>query len=858
MPQLPKILEKSLSKSTLVWEALYKRPESLSALLPYDEFMSEQKLFRHKDGSLGAIFEIELVEHEPLTGSQIVETVQSLKPWLNLPENCVVQVIYDQAAISPRDQRFLQFKNRYSDGHPVSNLLFNAKVEGLLASCQSDSEFRPIERKGYLAIRYFPNQVKHPRVIRSLRRGEKILFDEMQGYLKEIKAFQHILENILYSSKIVRLKMINADELLNLLRRFFNPLTYFKRDFSNFNPNVPISDQVVFCSPTLDHAGIERESIRSRTITLKTSPLRSYPGGPAYFTKLSFPFRIAITFSFPSAQKIKKFLDVKEFFLQNTPSARARRQREEIQEVQTQLAHDDKCLHMTFAVTVEGKDDEELDRRTREIVSVFNNDLETEVTSENDIGCGLVLASLPLNYTPHVEHSAQRHIRILRSDAIRFLPVFDSFRGLKRPVQLYQSRENNIVPFSLTENESSNHSVVVGSTGSGKSVLVIDLVQSFRRQHKDSLIFVIDKKSSYLAMSEYFDADLTIFDRNNDMPFTPFRGVFDEEKIGFLTQLLINAIQLTSPNFSIESEHRAAIAKALRLAYLKNSRNQGLSYVEGSLVTRPTDELIEVTMDDFMGELGSLTSDPEFETMSKPIEDVINKLRPFYGTGDYARFFRGSKVKKNQKSGFYIFDLDSLDSDPTLQVLMTMAVFEEVRQIIRRPENKGKPGLLVIEEIGQIGKNPTAAKFIIDAAMTYRKLGIWMLGLSPYVEDYFTLPPAKAMWNLSDNLFFLQLGDEQVELLKKNSALIDEANSQIIKSLRTVRGQYSDVFYTNKSKTRSGAFRSIPSPFHYWLSPTNSRDALEMSRAFERFKNDKWKALEYLAATYPNGVPAES
>ena len=37
-------------------------------------------------------------------------------------------------------------------------------------------------------------------------------------------------------------------------------------------------------------------------------------------------------------------------------------------------------------------------------------------------------------------------------------------------------------------------------------------------------------------MSEYFDADLTVFGRGREVPFSPFRGVFDEEKVAFLDQ----------------------------------------------------------------------------------------------------------------------------------------------------------------------------------------------------------------------------------------------------------------------------------------------------------------------------------
>src|SRR5581483_9134243 len=125
----------------------------------------------------------------------------------------------------------------------------------------------------------------------------------------------------------------------------------------------------------------------------------------------------------------------------------------------------------------------------------------------------------------------------------------------KNPLQLFLSREGNLVPFSLLENETSNHTVVLADSGSGKSAFVIDCMQAAKRMTPEPMIFVIDKKSSYIMASEYFDGDLTVFDRNKEMPFSPFRGTYDDSKIANLTQLMLAGIKLTSPSCNLESIH---------------------------------------------------------------------------------------------------------------------------------------------------------------------------------------------------------------------------------------------------------------------------------------------------------------
>jgi hypothetical protein len=72
---------------------------------------------------------------------------------------------------------------------------------------------------------------------------------------------------------------------------------------------------------------------------------------------------------------------------------------------------------------------------------------------------------------------------------------------------------------------------VLADTGSGKSAFVIDCIQAAKRMSPEPIVFVIDKKSSYGMLSQYYDGDLTIFDRNQEIPFSPFRGLYTEEKI---------------------------------------------------------------------------------------------------------------------------------------------------------------------------------------------------------------------------------------------------------------------------------------------------------------------------------------
>lgn len=847
---LPLPIAKVLSDRSAFTNALFTRPESLAALLPYDEFLPKDSLYLLKDGSLGAVYEVELLEHEPMISKKMVEAVDGLKSLFSLPENCTLQFIFDQSLISSFDAQISDIETNYSDSHSVSKALFQERMEKVKESCGQKDESSPLRRKLYLAIRYFPQIIKSKKAKDYLKRGEVALYRELKDFVFELNNFKGILKTLEMSSPLV-MKRLEAAALLDMLRRFFNPQTYYKRSFAPFNKNVPLSDQFLYNSPLLDFSGIEREGTKSRTLTLKTSPLYAYPGGMAYFLKVPFPFKLSLNFSFPTKSKTKLFFDTKEFFLEHGTTAKARLQKEEIKEVQEQLARNDRCLHLTFNVIIEGETEEELNDREKEICQIFNNELDCEVITENDIGLGLALNSLPLCYSPDADYSTQRAIRILRSDATKFIPIFDSFRGMKNPLSLFKSRENNLVPFSLLENETSNHTVVLADTGSGKSAFVIEALIAAKRMSPEPLVFIIDKKSSYSMLSEYFDGDLTVFDRNASVPFSPFRGVYDEEKIAFLTKLISSAVLLTSPSIELESEHQSAITKALKLAYLKKCERKGLNYLDGKLVKQETDEEVELTMEDFIIELGSLT-DEKNERSREVIDSLLSKLRPFYADGIYAKFFNGSERQKGKSKLFYIYDLDALDSDPVLQTLMTMAVIEEIRRILSLPENQGRTGFLVMEEFAMLGRNnPAFSDFAIDFAETMRKRGCWLITLTPRPQNYFELEVGEAFWSVASNYIFLQMNSDNVDFILEKSSLLDEATGEIVRSLKTIKGKHSEIFYSNKNKTVQGAFCYAQTPKGRWLSPTNAKDTREALNALKKFE-DKWEALDYLVKNYPN------
>jgi hypothetical protein len=859
LKESPKVIRDTLAKHEILARALFERPESLSALLPYDEYLENFDLFRQKDGSLGVVYEVELCPHETKTSQEIVSLLEGLRPWFRLSENFTLSLLFDQSPISPHDKVWGQWTQSTDQIRQDIPARLHLTQLDRLRKCRELGEAPVLRRRLLLSIRQFERKqttkLHLKRLHLELGNADQTLSIELNRFIKRARSLNHTLSQFELSSPL-KLKRLNGEELADLLRRTFNPVTYFKRPFAKINPDLPISEQITYCPSKLDFSGIEREGMKTRTLSLKTAPSFAYPGGMAYFLGLKFPFRICLNVCFPSSASVKRHFGMKDFFLQNTPSARSRRQKAEVDALQEKLLRDDQVLEMTFSVALDADSEEELDLYTKECLARFQGRLECEAIVETDIGFGLWMNMLPLTYHPIANYTARRAVRILASDIVNFCPVFDTFVGTQACQTLFVSRENGVVPFSLKSFGNSHHVAVLGDTGSAKSGQVIKLLLGELRKDPKPLIFVIDYKTSYGMVSKFIPSELTTFERGKPMPFSPFRGVFDEDKLRFLVQLLASAIQLTSPNFEVEAEHRTCLTQALKLAAETLAKTSGVQYREGRLIEEKSSALPVLTLDDVISSLGTLTGQTEFEKYGKFVDELAKKLRPFYAEGIYSHFFCGnSPSHPDREVDLYVYDLDALAGDPILQTLVTMSIVDEIRRKITSVGGQERGGFVVIEELGMLGRNnPVAKDFVIDAAETFRKLGFFLVGLTPNPRNYFEIPAGQAMWAVADHYLLLSMKEDNVDFLAKNSNLLDEATIQIAKSLKTIRGQYADCLYVHKSKDHSGVFRSIPSASELWLMPTHLPDALEAQKTLKKFEGDPISAWEDLVRRYPKGT----
>lgn len=822
----------------------YAKEPKLNVLetLPYREFRSDKNIFILNDASLGVVYRLNLKEHEPMSADDVKDLKSQLEQWLNLPSNCLAQFYFEQKPLSSEGLQ-VSTDLGYEPENKVASFLRKKRIEKMVSQTL-------FERACYFSIRFIPEA--------SALNISDYLPEDMAGSIlrglhqfeKRVEEFEKILSR-LESLTRVKIERIDATQLRSIVRNSLGVLKDTPQ--ASMNTNVPLNEQLLFEPIQADSSGLSGE-VKSRTVSFLV-PSDHYEGVSSLFLKLNFPFILSLRMSFPSKAKTARFLGIKEWCTKNSFSPKSKRQFEEIQQTKRRLAEGDPCVHLSWSVTVYGETEELLMDRANRVSAFAIEAFDGNTIIETEIGFDLLRSGLPLHFDPKSEWGTQRHVPLHRSEIVNFLPIFDSFQGTKKALQVFRSRDFNVVPFSTIEGQTSQHGIFLGDSGSGKSAFINNVLNGIKAITPEPIVFVVDFNTSQTMNVKFYNGELNVFTHGTTCPASVFRGVYDQKKVTVLTNWICEAIRLTSPSFQIESEHKEAISQAIRHAYKKKVLAAGLKFVEGDLFEFESHESICVDMDALAAELAYLPAEEGFERFRKPIEDLLLKLRNFYGDGLYASYFRPSAERLAFDKRFYVYDLGQLQGDAVLLNLTVGCIFEEIRQLKLLPENQSREIWAVLDEIAALGReSDLLTQYFINKAETARKDAFWIYGATNRPQNFFEIPVCLALFQLAEHFCFLPMDKDNVQRLSTYSEKISEADKENIASLRTERGKQSEVYYIGKSTGKRGVLVYEQTPHEHWQSPTNAKEGREALRALKKFNDDAVQAIDYLVATFPDGI----
>ena len=297
-----------------------------------------------------------------------------------------------------------------------------------------------------------------------------------------------------------------------------------------------------------------------------------------------------------------------------------------------------------------------------------------------------------------------------------------------------------------------NHNgLILGQSGSGKSVFSkSEIISTFVNYEGDQII-IIDPQSEYGSLAKEVDGTVISFDSTKEYYLNPmdvdFEGVdygrlqeIVAEKADFILTLLSSCLRR-----DILPEEQGIIDKVIDKVYSENfamrKRLNGIEDAKGeyeipAYLRTDTKEMLDTT---------SLSNEEQIKAYSPTLQDVYQGLKDYgnelglHLAAAMEIFVNGSLNLFNHRTNvdlhnrFIVFDLSGLKDN--LRVTSMLIMMETVRSSIKANATKGRWTHLYIDEFHELLGVEQVANFVLKLWKEIRKMSGILNGITQNMSD---------------------------------------------------------------------------------------------------------------------------
>lgn len=396
---------------------------------------------------------------------------------------------------------------------------------------------------------------------------------------------------------------------------------------------------------------------------------------------------------------------------------------------------------------------------------------------------------LPFGLDP-VSRSTLSRFRHMTSEHLApLLPVYGDWQGTGTPLLTLMSRSGQIMPVDPHDTDTNMNVVIAAASGSGKSFLTNELITNMRM--RGDQVIVIDIGRSYRGLARMLHGQFVDFVKGADIcinPFTDMEDYADEED-----SVCDWLMAMASVN---------EVLNDLQIQQLK--RVVGACWAKHGQALSP-DIIAKACVADDMEE----------------IQRIGHQLYPFTREGAYGRYVNGRNNVRFD-ADFVVLELEELKQQRQLQRIVLLQLIYQVDRTFYRGKRDRKRAL-IIDEAWDLFGHGEAANFITKAYRRFRKYGAMAVSITQSVNDLYMSQETTAIAENSAHMYLLKQNTESIAMILKESRLqLPEFAVQLLKSLRTVQGEYSEVLC--KTPFGVGVGRLVVSDFCKQLFTTKAEE----------------------------------
>jgi conjugal transfer ATP-binding protein TraC len=828
----------------------YQTEHSLSEELPYWDFLNDLVVLA--DGTLVAGLKIRGIAVESLDTDSINQITMGMRSFLNnIPDGYEISFFVD---VNSNFESLLTAHEELRSGKKDLDWIVDTRLSSLREKAANNDILRP-DIYAFVYRRFLSENkssklsfFSKPKEFQSVKR---------EAHEKASVELHQTLEGIVQSLSALGAgaTKLNEKEMIEIIYRFLNPgrangmeapkLTQehksqeFTREELIREPALTLPsprEQLVFSDVISGYESFYVDGLYHRTISLKTMPEFTHSALISRLMALPFPHALQIHVRVPEQSKELSSLQSKRRMAHSMSMSQGGRATDLESEARLNSTEEllrelintgQKIFYFQLSIVVRGETQDELEGRTRTILSKVREMNGAEAMAETAAGFKVWKTMLPLGNL-----TAIRTKRVKTENLADFLPLYQPYEGSEstKPVCLFHNRQGGLLRFDPFDPKLPNYNTLVtGSSGAGKSFLNnLVLLQNLATK---PLIYIIDIGGSYRKLCEFMEGQY--------IEITPPR---EGEKASSINPLLLKD-GLTEP-------------PPQKVKFLLSLLENMLTDEEGDKLHKLEKSLLEEVILTVYKDAAAQNTTPKLSDLSRVLSEskdtelrnFSRMLYPWTGERPYGRVLDADSAIQLEKD-FVVFDLKGLSSYPDLQSAAILVITDFILGQVDSIRDRRKQ--ILMDECWSLLKSKGSSHFMEYCVRTLRKTGSGITFITQGLEEIIASPIGAAILSNTATKFILQQRGD-LEPTRKILKLNDQ-EMELISSLQSQKGRYSESFlFSNEDRA---VIRAIPTPVEYWLATSDAADNQCIEERRARNPEKRLPDIIYdLAKEFPFGV----
>jgi conjugal transfer ATP-binding protein TraC len=413
---------------------------------------------------------------------------------------------------------------------------------------------------------------------------------------------------------------------------------------------------------------------------------------------------------------------------------------------------------------------------------------------------------------------------LITSACLNLLPIFADTQNENSPLMLFIGRRGQVFFFDnyVAADNGNYNMVVVGKSGSGKSVFLQEYMTSILR--RNGQVVVIDDGRSFqnscnLLGGKFVDFKggelcinpFSLYEREINLSIEDYKADFEEPLIDLVVSILCiitNLDKNDTKNFNV-GLYRTVLKSAVQIVLREKGQSGGIKDVYEVLKkgTSHTHQNIDCV----------IRTDE-----TKVIADSLAYVLQEYAVGRYAEYYNG-KATLSVNNLLTIFELSSLESNEILQTSVLLMVVFLVYIKMQKRERRTS---LIIDEAWRLLRHDAIKGFIEGVARRARKYDGSLIVATQSISDFEEKKSSAAAAVLSQSDWRVLLSAERKDdkILKEQLAMKD-GEIKIACHLKGDKGKYSE-FMIRHSSDSWFIGRLVLDPFSAKLLSSKAEDVV--------------------------------